>query len=87
NVFAQMKSSPRIWAAYHANVVEPRRRLQVEILRRGQANGELRTDVDVELMNDMFVGPMLLRSVMRADADLPEGLSEEIVDTLLEGLR
>jgi AcrR family transcriptional regulator len=87
NVFAQMKSSPKVWAAYHANVVEPRRRLQVEILRRGQANGELRQDVDVELMNDMFVGPMLLRSVMRADADLPEGLSEEIVDTLLEGLR
>ena len=87
NVQAQMKSSPKIWAAYHANVVEPRRRLQVEILRRGQANGELRADVDVELMNDMFVGPMLLRSVMRADADLPEGLSEEIVDTLLEGLR
>ncbi|MET7474774.1 TetR/AcrR family transcriptional regulator [Streptomyces sp. NPDC005648] len=87
NVFAQMKSSPKIWAAYQANVVEPRRRLQVEILRRGQADGELRTDLDVELMNDMFVGPMLLRTVMRPDADLPEGLSEQIVDTLLEGLR
>jgi AcrR family transcriptional regulator len=87
NVFAQMKSSPKVWAAYHANVVEPRRRLQVEILRRGQAGGELRADVDVELMNDMFVGPMLLRTVMRPEADLPEGLSEQIVDTLLEGLR
>ena len=87
NVFAQMKSSPKVWAAYHATVVEPRRRLQVEILRRGQANGELRTDVDVEVLNDIFVGPMLLRTVMSPDADLPEGLSEQIVDTLLEGLR
>ena len=87
NVFAQMKSSPRIWRAYQAAVVEPRRRLQVEVLRRGQANGEIRADVDVELLNDIVVGPMLLRSVMRPDADLPEGLSEEIVDTLLEGLR
>jgi AcrR family transcriptional regulator len=87
NVYAQMKSSPKIWAAYHATVLEPRRRLQVEILRRGQRDGELRADVDVELMNDLFVGPMLLRTVMRPDADLPEGLSEQLVDTLLEGLR
>ena len=87
NVFAQMKSTPKVWAAYHATVVEPRRRKAVEILRRGQENGELRTDLDPELMNDLFVGPMLLRSVMRPDGDLPAGLSEQIVDTLLAGLR
>ncbi|MEV2214577.1 TetR/AcrR family transcriptional regulator [Streptomyces sp. NPDC050997] len=87
NVYAQMKSSPKIWAAYHATVVEPRRRLQVEVLRRGQESGQLRADLDVELMNDLFVGPMLLRTVMHPDADLPEGLSEQLVDTLLEGLR
>ncbi|MET9912890.1 TetR/AcrR family transcriptional regulator [Streptomyces sp. NPDC006476] len=87
NVHAQMKSSPKIWAAYHATVVRPRRELQIAILRRGQADGELRTDLDVELLNDMFVGPMLFRTLMRPDADLPDGLSEEIVDTLLEGLR
>ncbi|MBO4255449.1 TetR/AcrR family transcriptional regulator [Streptomyces griseorubiginosus] len=87
NVHAQMKSSPKIWAAYHATVVRPRRELQISILRRGQADGELRTDLDVELLNDMFVGPMLFRTLMRPDADLPDGLSEQIVDTLLEGLR
>ncbi|MFF3345575.1 TetR/AcrR family transcriptional regulator [Streptomyces sp. NPDC002779] len=87
NVHAQMKSSPKIWAAYHALVVAPRRRLGIEVLRRGQRDGELREDVDVELLNDLFVGPMLLRSVMRPDADLPDGLPEQIVDTLLEGLR
>ncbi|MEU3344486.1 TetR/AcrR family transcriptional regulator [Streptomyces sp. NPDC006700] len=87
NVYAQMKSSPKIWCAYHAIVVEPRRRLQVEVLRRGQRDGELRRDVDVEVLVDLFVGPMLVRSVMRPDADLPEGLSEQIVDLLLEGLR
>ncbi|MBK3579086.1 TetR/AcrR family transcriptional regulator [Streptomyces sp. MBT65] len=87
NVFAQMKSSPKVWAAYHTTVVEPRRRKQVDILRRGQENGELRTDLDPELMNDMLVGPMLLRTVMRADADLPEGLSELLVDTVLVALR
>lgn len=87
NVYAQMKSSPKLWCAYDATVVEPRRRLQIEILRRGQRNGELRTDIDVQVLNDIFVGPMLVRSVMRRDADLPEGLAEQIVDAVLDGLR
>lgn len=87
NVHAQMKSSPKIWEAYHHLVVAPRRQLGMEVLRRGQSNGELRRDVDLELLNDIIVGPMLLRAVMRPDADLPDGLAEQIVDTLLEGLR
>ncbi|MGW3149111.1 TetR/AcrR family transcriptional regulator [Streptomyces sp. NPDC001177] len=87
NVHVQMKSSPKIWAAYRAGVITPRRNKGLEVLRRGQCNGELREDVDLELANDMFVGTMLVRSFMRPDADLPEGLSEQIVDTVLEGLR
>ncbi|MEG8275852.1 TetR/AcrR family transcriptional regulator [Streptomyces sp. AHA2] len=87
SVQAQMKSSPKLWAAYHATVVAPRRRLGLEVLRRGQENGELRTDVDPELLNDLFVGPVLVRSVLSQDADLPEDLAERVVDTLLEGLR
>ncbi|MFC9910941.1 TetR/AcrR family transcriptional regulator [Streptomyces sp. NPDC059862] len=87
NVHAQMKSSPRIWAAYHNAVTAPRRRLGLDVLRRGQENGELRADVDVEVMHDIIVGPMLVRSLLRPDADLPEGLAEQIVDTTLEGLR
>lgn len=87
NVYAQMKSSPKLWAAYEATVIAPRRRRGIEVLRRGQENGELRDDVDIELLNDMFVGPMLVRSVMRPDTELPEDLAERIVDTLLEGLR
>jgi AcrR family transcriptional regulator len=87
SVFAQMKSSPKVWDAYHTIVIAPRRRKQVAILRRGQANGELRTDIDVELLNDLFIGPMLFRTIMQPNAELPEGLSEQIVDTVLEGLR
>ncbi|CAM5458714.1 TetR/AcrR family transcriptional regulator [Streptomyces coeruleorubidus] len=87
NVHAQMKSSPKIWAAYEATVLAPRRRQGLEILRRGQENGELRTDVDIELLSDMFIGPVLVRSVLRPDADLPDDLAAQVVDTLLEGLR
>jgi len=86
NVYAQMKSSPKIWTAYHATVAEPRRRMGREVMRRGQLNGELRDDVDVELLNDLFVGAMLVRAIMRPDAELPEDLAVQIVDRLLEGL-
>ncbi|MGI5442875.1 TetR/AcrR family transcriptional regulator [Streptomyces shenzhenensis] len=87
NVHAQMKSSPKIWAAYNTSVIRPRRERGLEILRRGQRDGELRSDIDLELANDMFVGPMLVRAVLRPDMELPEGLAERIVDTALAGLR
>ncbi|MER5906787.1 TetR/AcrR family transcriptional regulator [Streptomyces mirabilis] len=87
NVYAQIKSSPKIWAAYQAIVIEPRRLTTFEVLRRGQRDGELRDDVDIEVINDLFVGPMLVRAVMRPDAELPEDLAEQIVDTVLAGLR
>ncbi|MFH0520297.1 TetR/AcrR family transcriptional regulator [Streptomyces sp. M41] len=87
NVIAQMKSSPKIWDAYHTAVVEPRRRKQHEILRRGQTDGELRTDIDVDVLGDMIFGPMLVRAVMRPDAELPQGLAEQMVDAVLAGLR
>ncbi|WP_225859339.1 TetR/AcrR family transcriptional regulator [Streptomyces albicerus] len=86
NVYAQMKSSPKLWKVYHAAVIEPRRRTALDVLRRGQENGEIRADVDVDLVNDLFMGPMLVRAVMRPDAGLEEGLSERIVDTVMEGL-
>ncbi len=87
NVHAQMKSSPKIWAAYETMVIEPRRRITFDVLRRGQENGELRTDIDIELVSDLFAGPMLVRTFMRPGATLEEDLAERIVDTLLEGLR
>jgi len=87
NVLAQMKSQPRVWAAYHATVIEPRRRATLEVLRRGVENGELRDDVDLELVSDLFTGPMLVRSVMRPDAELEADLPEQIVDSVLRGLR
>ncbi|MEU2335996.1 TetR/AcrR family transcriptional regulator [Streptomyces sp. NPDC006654] len=87
NVYAQMKSSPRLWDAYHSSVVKPRRELGKQVLRRGQRNGELRADIDIDLANDLFTGPMLLRAVWRQDAELPEGLAEQIVDQVLAGLR
>ncbi|MER6998298.1 TetR/AcrR family transcriptional regulator [Streptomyces sp. NPDC000410] len=87
HVFAQMKSYPKLWAAYHATVIEPRRLIVREVLRRGVADGEIRDDLDLELVNDLFIGPMLLRSVMRPDAPLDDDLAQRIVSAVLDGVR
>lgn len=87
NVFSQMQLYPKLWDTYHHTVIEPRRRLGLDAVRRGMERGEIRDDLDVELVNDLFTGPLLLRTVIRPGSTLQPGLAERIVDTVLEGLR
>ncbi|MFI8290762.1 TetR/AcrR family transcriptional regulator [Streptomyces sp. ms191] len=87
NVFSQMQLYPKLWEAYHATVIEPRRRLGLDVLRRGIETGEIRADLDLELLNDLFVGPLLLRTVLRPGAPLDPGLPERVVDAVLSGVR
>ncbi|MEU7012685.1 TetR/AcrR family transcriptional regulator C-terminal ligand-binding domain-containing protein [Streptomyces sp. NPDC046385] len=87
NVFSQMQSYPKLWDAYHQTVIDPRRRLGLDVVRRGMELGEIRDDLDVELVNDLFTGPLLLRTVIRPGATLEPDLAEQVVDAVLEGVR
>ncbi|MFC5724054.1 TetR/AcrR family transcriptional regulator [Streptomyces gamaensis] len=86
-LITQMQAQPGLWREYHETVVTARREAIHAVLRRGMATGEIRADVDVDLLTDLFVSPMLSRAVLHAWRELPEGLSEQIVDTVLEGVR
>ncbi|MFF9347501.1 TetR/AcrR family transcriptional regulator [Streptomyces sp. NPDC014734] len=86
NVFAQMKSHPKLWSEYHRTVITPRRTAVLAAVRRAVEAGELRADLDVELMDDLFVGPMLVRTIHRPDAALPDDLTDRVVRALIEGL-
>ncbi|WP_329616661.1 TetR/AcrR family transcriptional regulator [Streptomyces brevispora] len=86
NVFAQMKSHPRLWSEYQCTVIAPRRVAMLAAVRRAVEAGELRDDTDVELMDDLFLGPMLVRTVHRPDAPLPEDLADRIIRLLVEGI-
>ncbi len=88
NVFAQMQSYPKLWCKYHSTVIDPRRELFDEVLRRGIATGELRAGLDLDMAGDLFVAPMLVRTMMRPDTELPgPDFAARIVDAVLEGLR
>ncbi|CAM5502899.1 hypothetical protein SVIOM74S_05021 [Streptomyces violarus] len=67
-------------------VIAPRRAAILAAVRRAVAAGELRDDLDVELMDDLFVGAVLVRTVHRPDAPLPDDLVDRIITTLLQGL-
>jgi AcrR family transcriptional regulator len=74
----ELKRSPKLAAVYQ-KVLEPRRQLVRDVLRRGIAAGELRADLDVDVVVAMLVGPMLAQSVLNWDPDLDR-------DTLAERL-
>lgn len=57
------------------------------VLRRGIESGEIRSDIGIELLGDLFVGPMLVRTVLRPEGTPEEGGAERIVDAVLQGVR
>ncbi|MFB9484288.1 TetR/AcrR family transcriptional regulator C-terminal ligand-binding domain-containing protein [Streptomyces filamentosus] len=87
NMFAQMQAHPRLWEHYHRTAIEPRRRRGIEVLERGVATGEVRADLDLDLVNDLFIGPLLLRTVLQPDADLSPDFPARVADTILDGVR
>ncbi|MFI1256890.1 TetR/AcrR family transcriptional regulator C-terminal ligand-binding domain-containing protein [Streptomyces netropsis] len=86
-VVAQMQAQPQLWKEYHDTVVTARREAMLGVLRRGTLTGEIRADRDLELLADLFVSPMLSRAMLHEWKEMPEGLAEQIVDTVLEGAR
>lgn len=86
-VLAAVHSRPGLWEHYHSTVIEARREQMNDVLRRGIAAGELREDIDLGVLADLFSGPMLSRAMVRPGAGLEEGLAERMVDAVLEGVR
>ncbi len=87
NVVVEMKSQPKLWAEYHRTVIGPRREMTTGLIRRGVASGELRDDLSVELMHELLIGPMLMRTLHRPGAPLEEDLPDRIISAVLQGLR
>ena len=55
-----------------------------EILERAIERGELPAGVDLELINDLLLGPLFLRAVVRGER-LDPSLVDETVDVVLSG--
>ncbi|MFJ9472164.1 TetR/AcrR family transcriptional regulator [Streptomyces caniferus] len=86
-LIGHVRAQPELWAEYHDTVVRARHEALLGVLRRGVANGEIRTDRDLETIADLFVGPLLARALLQERKEPPECLSADLVDLVLEGVR
>jgi AcrR family transcriptional regulator len=67
-------------------VLEPRREIMRDVLRRGIARGELRPDLDIELSLLMLSGPSMVQSMFGWAPQVPEEtFVESLVDAFLRG--
>ncbi|MFY1627852.1 TetR/AcrR family transcriptional regulator [Micromonospora sp. WMMD723] len=83
----EVNRSPDHFQLYQ-NIIEPRRKIMREVLRRGVATGELRADLDIEVAMALLTGPMLVQRLMRWHPELDDRLlPEKVVDGVLDGLR
>ncbi|MBV2153724.1 TetR/AcrR family transcriptional regulator [Kitasatospora sp. SUK 42] len=83
----QMHGLPELHAAYLERVVKPRREVGLHLVRQAIAEGVIRDDLDVELLGDLLMGPILYRSILSDDTDLEDpDLSRRLVDTVLDGV-
>ncbi|MDH6575006.1 TetR/AcrR family transcriptional regulator [Kitasatospora sp. MAP5-34] len=83
----QMNTWPELKAVYLERVLKPRRERAHQLVRRGVDQGLLRSDLDIELLVELLLGPILIRTVLWDDVDLEEpGLSERMVDAALSGM-
>jgi AcrR family transcriptional regulator len=79
--------NPDFVRRYKAEVIEPRREILRQILRRGAANGELRADLDIDAAHAMLTTPIIMRVMSMLPGDrLPPKFVERLVETAFVGL-
>lgn len=73
--------------AEYQQIVERRRDVTRAVIRRGIATGELRPDLDVELVVAMISGPLTMTMLGSAPAGLDtDTLAEHLIDALFRGI-
>jgi AcrR family transcriptional regulator len=79
--------NPDFVRRYRTEVIEPRREILRQILRRGVTNGELRSDLDIDAAHAMLTAPIILRTMSMLPGDkLPPKFVERLVETALDGM-
>jgi AcrR family transcriptional regulator len=86
-MMGETSKHPELHEVYRRKPVAPRRRLIATVLQRGIDRGEIRADLDMELLVDMVVGPLIYRVLISGGEPTfaPDHL-ERLADGLLEGI-
>ena len=86
-MLAEASGDPDLHRVFREALIEPRRQAVRTVLERGVARGELRADLDVELVIDMLSGPIIYRVLI--EAGRLEGAAAQVLrvfDAALDGI-
>jgi AcrR family transcriptional regulator len=84
-LIAAAKVDPELSATFH-EIINARRQPTRMIIERAVTRGELPRDCDVELAQDLLLGPIYYRMFITDDV-LDPAVIDRLVDTVLAGLR
>jgi AcrR family transcriptional regulator len=82
---AEMSRNPELAQAVRVGLLEHRRSIVYAILDRGIERGEIRSDIDRELVSDLLGGPFVMRILLTGSSVAPRFV-REAVDTVLGGI-
>jgi AcrR family transcriptional regulator len=83
---AEAAAFPRLHDRYFEEIVAPRRAAMKQVLRRGVERGEIRPDVDLDVISELLVAPLLARMASGGTGRLdPERTARQIVDLVFDG--
>jgi AcrR family transcriptional regulator len=86
-LLAEAADHPEMHAIFRATLIEPRRAIVRTILERAVARGELRDDLDLDLVTDLLAGPVVYRLLIDGgDTTVVAGRTRSHLDTLLRGI-
>ncbi|HEV2580043.1 MAG TPA: TetR/AcrR family transcriptional regulator [Ktedonobacteraceae bacterium] len=87
NILGVMTTHPHVYQAFYDQVVAPRFQQLAEMIRRAQAHGEVRQDLDANEIIGLLAGPLWYHLFLDTDSiQLPHDLPERLVDAILEGI-
>ena len=85
-LLAEAANDPELHEIFYENLVRPRRKALGDLLQRAVDRGEIRGDVDLELMIDLFAGPAVYRLLLTGgDVSRMFDVDDQL-DALLNGL-
>ena len=83
---AEADAFPELHRRYFDEIVAPRRDAMNQALRRGVASGEIRPDIEVDLLSEVLVSPVLARMASGNTDDLdPARTSRDIAALVFAG--
>ncbi|HTW31485.1 MAG TPA: TetR/AcrR family transcriptional regulator [Candidatus Sulfotelmatobacter sp.] len=85
-ILAAGQSDPELIEAFRERFLKPRRREAYATLRRGILRGELRRNLDPDLLLDCLYGPIYMRFLIRHDRLTPEFV-DRLCALVLSGVR